>query len=218
MVTIAEFSVDAETFPLGAVFTHLPDAEVELERLVPTTKVLIPYFWLRGTQSDGLVEAFGDRPEVKRLELVDEIEDEYLLRVEWDAEAKGILRAIAETDVALLTAVGTNEEWRFEVRAEEASAISAFQSKCREYQVPVELVGLHSVSPMRSGTEFDLTETQREALVLAYERGFYDSPREVTLDELAKELGITGQSLGSRLRRGTHRLIRSTLIGPTARD
>ncbi len=216
MVTIAEFSVDAEAFPLGTVFTHLPDAKVELERLVPTNQALIPYFWLRGARSDSLLESFGNRPEVKRLELVDEVEDEYLLRVEWDPEAEGILRAIFETKVALLTAVGTSEEWRFELRAEDTSAISAFQSKCREFDVPVRLTSLHSVSPMHSGAEYDLTEPQREALVLAYERGFYHSPREVTLDELAAELGITGQSLGSRLRRGTHRLIGSTLIGPTS--
>ena len=218
MVTVAEFAVEAETFPLGLVFTHLPHAEVELERLVPTNKALIPYFWLRGAQSDGLIDAFDDRPEVKRIELVDEVEDEYLLRVEWDTDAEGILRAISETAVDLLSAVGTNEAWRFEIRAEEASAISDFRVKCREYDVPVELVGLHTVAPMRSSAEFGLTETQREALVLAYERGFFHSPREVTLDELADEFDITGQSLGSRLRRGTHRLIGSTLIGPTSRD
>ena len=186
MVTIAEFSVDADAFPLGRVFTHFPEAEVELERLIPTNHTLIPYFWLRGAQSDGLVDAFGDRPEVKRLEVVDELTDEYLLRVEWDAEAGSILRAIAETDVAFLSTVGTNEEWRFEVRAEDADDISEFQAKCREYDVPVELVGLHSVSPMRIGSAYDLTETQREALVLAYEQGFYHSPREITLDGLPR--------------------------------
>jgi hypothetical protein len=55
MVSTAEFSVDAETFPLGSVFTHLPDAEVELERLVPANDVVIPYVWLRDTQFDGPV-------------------------------------------------------------------------------------------------------------------------------------------------------------------
>jgi predicted DNA binding protein len=138
-----------------------------------------------------------------------------LLRVEWDPEAKGILRAISDTHVSLISAVGTSEEWRFEARAEDRDAISEFQTRSRELDVPIELVGLHALSPMRSGAQYDLTETQREALVLAYERGFYQSPREVTLDTLAKELGITGQSLGSRLRRGTNRLIGSTLIGPT---
>lgn len=216
MVIIAKFTVEAETFPLGTVFTQLPAAEVELERVVPTNLALIPYFWVRGAQSDDIVAGFGERPEVKRIELVDEINDEYLLRVEWDSEEKGLLKAIAETPVALLSAVGTSEEWCFEFRADEAHDISDFQDRCWEYDVPVELVSLHTVAPIRSGAEYDLTETQHEALILAYEQGFYQSPREITLSELADQLGITGQSLGSRLRRGTHRLIGSTLIGPMA--
>jgi predicted DNA binding protein len=57
-----------------------------------------------------------------------------------------------------------------------------------------------------------LTETQREALVLAHERGYYDSPRETSLEEIADELGITQQSLSSRLRRGYRRLVGETLI------
>ncbi|MEA5389123.1 helix-turn-helix domain-containing protein [Haloarculaceae archaeon H-GB11] len=58
-----------------------------------------------------------------------------------------------------------------------------------------------------------MTETQREALVLAYERGYFDSPRKVSLEEVAEELGITQQSLSSRLRRGHRRLIGATLAG-----
>lgn len=216
MVTIAEFTVDAETFPLGTVFTQLPTAEVELERLVPTNVALIPYFWVRGAQSDDIVAGFGERPEVKRIELVDEINDEYLLRVEWEPEKEGLLKALAETPVALLSAVGSSEEWRFEVRGDDARDISAFQEQCWENDVPVELVSLQTVAPCRSGAGYDLTEPQHEALVLAYEQGFYQSPREITLGELADHLGITGQSLGSRLRRGIHRLIGNTLIGPTA--
>lgn len=214
MVTIAEFSVDAEYLPLGTVFTNLPAAELELERLVPTSDALIPYFWLRGARSEGLVEAFGDHPGVRRLELVDEVGDENLLRVEWDPETESILDAIFETPVTLLSAVGTADEWRFEIRGEDTDVIGEFQASCRGYGVPCELVSLHTLSPMRSGGEYGLTEKQREALVLAYEEGFYDAPREVTLDQLAGELGITGQSLGSRLRRGTHRLIGSTLMAP----
>ncbi len=212
MTMIAEFTVELDAFPLGSVFEELPGADLELERLVPTNEALIPYFWLRGAYTDDVVAAFGRQPEVESLELVDAIEDEYLLRIEWDFEAEGVLSAISETSVSLLSAIGTSEGWRFELRAEDTNAISTFQTHCREYGVPVELVSLHTLAPMRSGSEYELTDAQREALVLAWNRGFYRSPREATLDEVAAELDITGQSLGSRLRRGTHRLIGSTLI------
>jgi hypothetical protein len=80
-----------------------------------------------------------------------------------------------------------------------------------DHDIPARLASLHALTALDSGAEHDLTDTQREALLLAYERGYYQSPREVSLDELAAEVGITGQSFGSRLRRGIHRLIGSTL-------
>ena len=125
------------------------------------------------------------------------------------------MKAITETDVVLLSGMGTAAEWTFELRADEREAVSAFQQYCQEHDIPVELTALHALSEMQTGAPHDLTEPQREALVLAYERGYYHSPRAVTLEELADDLGITGQSLGSRLRRGTHRLVGSTLVGST---
>ena len=45
-----------------------------------------------------------------------------------------------------------------------------------------------------------LTEKQREAMNLAVRRGYYANPREVDLDTLADELGISHQALSHRLR------------------
>ncbi|MFO7925345.1 MAG: helix-turn-helix domain-containing protein [Natronomonas sp.] len=42
-----------------------------------------------------------------------------------------------------------------------------------------------------------MTDTQREALVLAHERGHFDVPRDTSLEETAEGLGITQQSLSS---------------------
>jgi predicted DNA binding protein len=53
--------------------------------------------------------------------------------------------------------------------------------------------------------------------VLAYERGYFESPREVTLTELGEELGITQQAVGSRLRNGSKYVIGSTLPSFTVR-
>ena len=218
MASIAEFTIPADAFPLGSIAENHPGVTVELERVIPTNRAIIPYFWIRGLEAaeeEELETAFRDHSDVLHVELVDDIDGEYLLRVEWRPDYQGVMKAITETDVVLLSGRGTSEEWEFELRADERKAIAAFQQYCREHDIPAELTSLHALSAMRSGTQYDLTDTQREALVLAYERGYYHSPREATLDDLAESLGITGQSVGSRLRRGTHRLIASTLIGPS---
>ena len=63
MATEATFTVPSTQSPLGTVFDQLPDVTVTLERIIPAQEVVIPYFWVRGTG-------------------VDDVESEYLLRVE----------------------------------------------------------------------------------------------------------------------------------------
>jgi predicted DNA binding protein len=48
-------------------------------------------------------------------------------------------------------------------------------------------------------------------LVLAYERGYFESPHEVTMEELGDELGISQQAIASRLRRGMKQILGNTL-------
>lgn len=214
MATIAEFSVHAEEFPLGSIARDLPDVTVELERIIPTTDAIIPYFWVRGigqSEEEQIKSAFGNHPDVKRVEIVDKVGDGYLFRSEWEPQYRGILKAITTTEVILLTGHGTSEEWTFELRADDHTSIARFQEYCHEQDIYPTLTSLHTLSEFNSRVNYDLTDRQREALLLAHNRGYFKTPREVTLAELAEELGITGQSVGARLRRGTDHLIGSTL-------
>ena len=216
MATIAEFTLPAPSFPLGSVFDGHPSVTVELERVIPTSKTLVPYFWVRHAEEQTeqeLESALGSHPDVQSLDTIDEVNGEYLMRVNWNPSSEGFLKGIAETEVTLLSGTGSAGEWSFELRADEREAISTFQQYCREQGVSMELTALYTLSEMETGTQYNLTEEQREALVLAYNQGYYQSPRQTTLDEMAEEVGITGQSLGSRLRRGIHRLVGATLIG-----
>jgi predicted DNA binding protein len=112
----------------------------------------------------------------------------------------------------VLTGIGTKNEWRFEVRGEDQKATAEFREYCQKNDIPIEITAVHAMLPIQ-GEGYELTDTQREALVLAYERGYFDSPRQASLEEIAEELDITQQSLSSRLRRGHRRLIGATLIG-----
>ena len=211
MATEATFTVPSDEFPLGSVFERLPGVTVELERIIPARDVVVPYFWVRGTSVDDVEGAFTDHPGVKRIELVDSVEDEYLLRVEWAIDYAGVLSTLTETEIALIEAVGTNRQWTFEIRGDDRSDIAAFQRRCRELDIPITLTKLHALTPIETETEAALTETQQEALELAYERGYFNTPRDVTMEEIGEELGITQQAVASRLRRGIDRVLGSTL-------
>ncbi|MFC4451880.1 helix-turn-helix domain-containing protein [Halorussus aquaticus] len=211
MATEATFTVPSDQFPIGTVFKQFPGVTVELERIIPAQDVVIPYFWVRGTAVDDIEDAFLDHPGVENIRLVDSVADEYLLRVEWALGYEGVLSTLIETGVPLIEAVGTSEQWTFDVRGDDRGDIAAFQERCRELDIPIMLTKLHALTPIESETEAKLTDTQQEALVLAYERGYFNTPHDVTMADLGDELGISQQAVASRLRRGNSSILGSAL-------
>lgn len=211
MATEATSTVPSDQFPLGTVFEQLPDVTVELERIIPDQDVVIPYFWMRGTVVDDVGDAFTSHPGVDEIRLVDSVTDEYLLRVEWALEYAGVLSTLVETEIPLIKAIGTNQQWTFDVRGDSRSELADLQERCREREIPITLTEVHALTPVETATEEALTETQQEALVLAYQREYFESPREVTMEEIGDELGISQQAVPSRLRRGIKHILGSTL-------
>lgn len=56
------------------------------------------------------------------------------------------------------------------------------------------------------------TEEQREALVTAYQRGYFAEPRETSLEELADELDRSPTAVAGRLKRGMRSLVGMTIV------
>lgn len=214
MATIAEFTIDGDDFPLGLIFEELPDVTVELDRLVPTSKAVLPYFWIWNGDLEHIQNVVAGQPAILSATLVDKVDDGGLFRAEWDESHEGILTAIAESDVALTKGRGTGTpgNWVFEFRVENLEDLSEFQQYCREHGLKVTLNKLYSLSEMQTGGEYNLTPEQHEALVLAFNEGYYSDPKETDLEELAYRLDITRPSVSSRLQRGYRNLIGSTLI------
>lgn len=169
------------------MFEDFPGVTVDLERVIPGPRVVIPYFWDRGVQADAIEAAFTDHPGVKRIELIDSIDDEYLLRVEWDPEYVGVLSTLAETQVPLINAVWIAREWTFEIGGGiNQKDLAEFQRLCHERDIPVTMTELPAITTLETGTEAALTEAPQEALHLAYNHGYFNLPREVTMIELGK--------------------------------
>jgi predicted DNA binding protein len=202
MATQATFSLPSDRFPLGSIFEEHPDVTIELERIIPSRDVIIPYFWVRGTEVDDIEAAFSDHPGLERIHLVDSIDDEYLLRAKWPLGFDGVLPLMSRRGVVLIRAVGTEQQWTFEIRGDTRTDISEFEERCREAEIPITIQKPHDLTPVETNVEAALTDKQQEALVLAYERGYFETPREVTMADIGTELDISEQAVASRLRRG----------------
>ena len=204
MATVARLSIPGDAFPLGVLFRTFPGATVELERVVPTTEALVPYVWIHNADPDTVTEALEEQPEILGIELLDTIDDRVLFRIQWKPEVEGLVRGLATSDITLLRGIARENGWTFDIREERSGGLSAFDQYCSEHDVAITVTKLGEAT---LDADASLTPEQREALLLAYDRGYFDLPRRTTLAELADEIGISRQSLSARLRRGHHTLI-----------
>jgi hypothetical protein len=211
---LAEFTLEARDFPLGRVFGDRPDATLELDRVVPTGDTVMPYFWVRdaGGEMGAVLAVFEELPELRSATLMHDLGERGLFRAEWEPAYVGIMGAVDEAGVTVVSASGSSQGWLFEIRAETAEQLSAFQESCRDHDIDVTLARLRRLSEVAQGEADDLTPAQREALLLAYAEGYYAEPRETDQTALAEQFGISRQAFGARLRRGYRGLIESALV------
>ncbi|MFC7249697.1 helix-turn-helix domain-containing protein [Halomicroarcula sp. GCM10025324] len=211
MATLAEFTIDYGAFPFDAVFESFQDATIEIERLIPTGDAILPYIWVSGPEGEQARESLTAAAALADVDVIDQVGDRSLLRCEYVTTYEGVLGAIIETGVSLLSANGTIQGWTVQVRGIEPGAIAKFDRACRDLGIDLTLTELHELSASGDYEPAELTAAQREALLLAYELGFFDEPRTATLEDVAAELGISRQAVANRLRRGHRALIREML-------
>lgn len=212
MVSIATFTLPADEFPLGRVFETYPDATLELDRVVPFNDTMMPCFWVSepGDDLSGVLSVFEALPELRSAELLVDLGDRGLFRAEWHPDFLGIMAAIAASGVTVLSASGSRDGWRFELRETDADQLSAFTRYCTSHGIPATLSHLDQISAT-GPDETGLTAEQYEALRLAYREGYYDDPRGTDLAALADELGISRQAFAGRLRRAYRALVEDAL-------
>ena len=212
MATTAEFTIPTDHFPLGHVFETLPNVTIEIERVVPTDHAILPYFWVRNVPVERVQHTLDVQGALESYAVVDDLGTQGLFRAEWDPAVEGVLTGIVETELTLLSAVGTQEEWVFELRAEDTDKISAFQQYCVDHGIDIKLGSLHPLGGKDGVGQYGLTPEQREAILFAYNDGYYESPPESNLEAMAEEHDISRQSFTDRLRRGYKNLIQETII------
>ena len=90
------------------------------------------------------------------------------------------------------------------------SLLEAFDvtvSAKRELSTGVGLDDRSPFSPVASAPA--LTRRQRQVFTLAYERGYYELPREISMDTIAGELGIDRRTADEHRRRAERKLLES---------
>ena len=214
MSIILEFTINNEDFPFGQVLSGAHGAmHFELDRIVPIGDMMMPFIWATGDDHESFVKRLRADQTVQAIHELDRIDDTRLYRIEWAEVPTSLIIDIAQTDAVVLEARG-NVHWGFRLRFPNHDKLSAFHTSIIEHEIPIHIERTYTLTEdTERGLLLGLTQDQREALILAFQRGYFETPSEVTLGELAIELGITKQALSTRIRRGNQKVLRRILLG-----
>ena len=193
-----------------SAFTEVTLQHEERYRTDDTVRML---FWMSGVDEDSFETALEADPTVTNPRRLAEIDSSHLYRVDLTdvGREKSTYSTWVENGVVLLDARGTQNGWRIRMRFPDRETVIKYREAFVERGCSFRLLSLYRETDADAGAAASLSPTQREALVTAYERGYFEVPRAVTQEELGELLGITSQSMSERLRRAVSALIESTL-------
>lgn len=207
MSTIAEFRLPAEETALADTFEYVPEATVRLETAVSRT---LPGLWVHGADRERLEEGFAADPTVESATLLVRTDEAVLYDLELAADARRFCDELLAEGGSLLEARGSDGCWQVRMRFRDRDQLCRTHERLLEAGIRADV---RRVTDRTDSTTSHarLTPEQREALAAAFEHGYFEIPRAVSMAELADELEISHQALSERLRRAYETLVDAAL-------
>ena len=154
----------------------------------------ITSFQIRGSSVRQFISDFKEKSAEKPAQIMYEDEDLVILNVKEDDP--WILNTLVKTELLISYPV-LIKEGKIRIEAiTNRSKVDIFltQLKKKDIEAKIERIGYYYKSTL-------LTQRQNEILNFAYQKGYFNIPRDVSLSEFAKDLNISKSALSETLRR-----------------
>jgi len=212
MSAIVEATVPADQFALGRTFSREPDAEFRTVRLVAhRPKHVMPFLWADHAETDRLTATVKRDDSVRAVDRLSEVDGACLLRIEWGARTQALVSALEEVNASVLDASGYDGSWQLQLFFPDHGRDTAIHEIADSLGADLSINRINCLAESPMYGSLGLTERQYETVVSAYDAGYYDIPRTVSLTELAEDFDVTHQALSERLRRAHGTVITNEL-------
>jgi predicted DNA binding protein len=159
-----------------------------------------------------LEQALDADATVANYELVDWTDGQGIYYIEHTPETKFISTQVTAVNGFLVQAETSSKGWLVRVVLPNRSALNDIWEFADENDIALDIIELYENKDASGEKSFGLTDEQLTALKIAYERGYFDEPRDISLNEMAAEIELSSTAMSGRLRRGIRNLIAATLI------
>ncbi|ADD07021.1 HTH-10 family transcription regulator [Natrialba magadii ATCC 43099] len=207
MTSIADIEFSAEGTGLGELFEAVPTLTCEMECVIASNGHSL---WLSGPSQEMIDDALATSSAVDAYSLIDSDDGRWLYDIEFDPETVDVFETVIDEGGTVLSASASNGTWLLSVRVLERDHVSSLYDRLVDNDVSPTIVRLYDLES-ESHSQCGLTSRQYETLVAAIDHGYFEIPREVSMQELSEELDISHQALSERLRRAYRALVTSEL-------
>lgn len=143
--------------------------------------------------------------------IIETRDQEAIYCFEYSGEGKLLSPVISAANGVILDMQNDGRSWIFTIWMTERSNLASIWDYARQNDIAIELLRVNEYASL-GHTDAGLTDSQREALLAAFETGYFEDPRNATLSEVAATLDISQPAASGLLRRGIRRLIVSSLL------
>ncbi|WP_379794095.1 helix-turn-helix domain-containing protein [Halomarina halobia] len=216
---IVEFALDHPI--LRDALDRVPETTVQWERSDAVdggrVRVLV---WAEGDDLDAFEAALADDPTVAAPSRIVEIGGRrlYLTELRGEGLRASVYPLIVEEGGIIRDLTATREGWEFRVLFPTQRSLDRFFGFCSERGFRFEVHRVYEERGDGEASDYGLTAGQREVLATALEIGFLEVPRERTLADLAKRLGVSDNAASQRFRRAVKALTTATVCATPDRS
>jgi predicted DNA binding protein len=198
---------------LSPTIRALPDAEIGVVSDTGTDPVHAGHvFWVDAPNFAAFEQALAADHTVASCTSVTESGPRHTYRIEYTDAATLITPPVSAAGGLVLESRSHREGWKLRLELQDHETMEELSAFADRNGIRFDVLELRQTEDAADVSTFGLTEPQIEALVNAYRNGYYDDPREITLEGLSELLGISRTAVSGRLRRGSARLIEDVLI------
>jgi predicted DNA binding protein len=143
--------------------------------------------------------------------VIETTDERAIYSFEYTDEAKTFSPVISLANGVALDMENEGNAWLITVWMPEREKLVDLWDYAQRNHIDINLLRVNEYASIGTTTA-GLTESQREALLVAFESGYFEDPRDVTLSDVADTLNISQPAASGLLRRGIKRLILSSLV------
>lgn len=211
MTTVADVRVSHPDLPLIRTLGAVPDLRVRREytRSVPDGDRLA-FLAVSGTL-DVFEASIEIDPTVADPLVVADHGDYVVYRLRQTTPLSVFPTRTADLGGYPLDVRSDGDRWALRVEVPDRSTLGSYREYCEEHGIAFDLQRVFTSEAGGLLARTPLTPAQREALVVAYELGYFAEPREALLSDVAEHLGISMGAASGRLRRGSRTLLEDLL-------